>query len=174
MKSPFINPNMDVFSPANMSVCGQYRYSLYREVDPAKQDVYAFFGVNPSDADHQEDDPTIRKMQGFVSRWGGRGFVVGNVFAYRHKDVAQLSHVSDPFGVENKAYVSAILSAVDVIVPCWGERKKVSSIHYPMLDAFMENLMQQEKSVKILGITQTGDPLHPLMPANSTPLLRLK
>ena len=82
---------------AIISHCGKYRYRLDRMVSDSGP-VYAFFGVNPSTADASVDDATVRKWRGFVQRWGGSRFIVGNVFAYRATDVKELATAVDPFG----------------------------------------------------------------------------
>ena len=82
---------------AIISHCGKYRYRLDRMVSDSGP-VYAFFGVNPSTADASVDDATVRKWRGFVQRWGGSRFIVGNVFAYRATDVNELATAVDPFG----------------------------------------------------------------------------
>ena len=73
---------------AIISHCGTYRYRLDRMVSDSGP-VYAFFGVNPSTADASVDDATVRKWRGFVQRWGGSRFIVGNVFAYRATGIAR-------------------------------------------------------------------------------------
>ena len=56
---------------AVISPCGQYRYRLERAIanpDPAgvfRGKVVAFFGINPSTADANIDDATVRKWTGF-------------------------------------------------------------------------------------------------------------
>jgi len=36
--------------------------------------------LNPSTADHEADDPTIRRLTGFARRWDAGGIVVVNLF----------------------------------------------------------------------------------------------
>ena len=87
---------------AIISHCGKYRYRLDRMVSDSGP-VYAFFGVNPSTADASVDDATVRKWRGFVQRWGGSRFIVGNAFAYRSTDVRQLAAVEDPSDPQTRA-----------------------------------------------------------------------
>ena len=46
-----------------------HRYSLWRIWDDNKAMVL-FIGVNPSSADADFDDPTIRRCKGFADQWG--------------------------------------------------------------------------------------------------------
>lgn len=45
---------------AKISECGKYRYSLWRVWDKTKP-TFTSIGLNPSTADHIEDDPTITR-----------------------------------------------------------------------------------------------------------------
>lgn len=156
---------------AIISDCGTYRYRLEREVADVGQ-TYAFFGVNPSTADAETDDATVRKWRGFCERWGAGRFIVGNVFAYRATDVGELSHALDPVGPENRAQVLKIIGDADILVPCWGDRAKVRNRalrHY--FDRLGILLMGSGKPVKCFGLTKGGDPKHPLMLGYSTHLV---
>jgi len=53
-------------------------------------------GLNPSTADHNKDDPTLRKVQGFARRWGKGGVRMLNVYTYRSTDPRGLKQVEDP------------------------------------------------------------------------------
>ncbi|WP_233343656.1 DUF1643 domain-containing protein [Burkholderia cepacia] len=154
---------------AIISTCGAYRYRLEREIafdGPA----YAFIGINPSTADAAIDDATVRKWIGFVSRWGGRKFIVGNVFAYRATDVGALASADDPVGPMNDAHLASILHDADIIVPCWGARGKLLPALLPRLDMISRLMGHATKSVMTFGLTASGDPKHPLMLGYDTEL----
>ena len=155
---------------AVISNCGMYRYRLDRAVSDSGP-VYAFFGVNPSTADASDDDATVRKWRGFVDRWGGSRFIVGNAFAYRSTDVRQLASVEDAFGDLVGEYITNIINEADILVPCWGNTSKVPpSLRYAFGE-LMDALLSSGKPVKHFGVTATGHPKHPLMLGYSTPLL---
>lgn len=156
---------------AVISACGLYRYRLERDV-AMQGPVFAFIGVNPSTADATLDDATVRKWSGFVKRWGGSRFIVGNVFAYRATDVREL--INDPgpaFSLENKRHLREIAAASDVLVPCWGSRSKLPSDLHHIVDRVLHLLRQTGKPVKHMGLTASGDPRHPLMLSYDTPLI---
>lgn len=158
---------------AVISPCGLYRYFLLRKnlnVAPTHLRTYAFFGVNPSTADARLDDPTVRKWIGFVRTWGGSSFTVGNVFAWRATNVKELATAADPVGPDNAEHLAAIIAAADMLVPYWGDRGKVPKVLHPQIDATMRLLVASGKPVLHLGITASGDPMHPLMLPYSTPL----
>ena len=160
---------------AVISDCGSYRYRLDRDVDPLLGGpVYAFFGANPSTADASLDDATVRKWRGFVSRWGGSRFIVGNVFAYRATDVRELATCDDPVGRANNDHLEKIADEADVLVPCWGNVTKVPRglrYHFPVLVSLLH---ASDKPVMCFGRSKAGDPLHPLMLGYDTPLVPVK
>ena len=155
---------------AILSPCSMYRYRLTREVNQTGKIVIAYFGVNPSTADASNDDQTVKRWRGFAERNDAKRFIVGNVFAYRATDVKELSHVEDPIGPDNNAHIQSLIDEADVLVPCWGGRKKLRKHLHVHLDALMQRLLQSNKPVMCLGKTATNDPLHPLMVAYATKL----
>lgn len=155
---------------AVISKCGNYRYRLERVVGMTGP-VYAFFGVNPSTADANEDDATVRKWTGFTKVWGGSRFIVGNVFAYRSKHVRILASVDRPSGQENVSHLFEIMRDADILVPCWGNSHKAPRELRHEFAAVMLRLLESGKPVMHLGLTKSGDPKHPLMLGYDTPLV---
>lgn len=168
---------------AIFSECGAYRYRLEREIVRRELEladdgvyefrgkVFAFFGVNPSTADAAINDQTVGKWIGFVKRWGGSRFIVGNVFAYRSTEVNALRTVQQPVGPENFAHLERIAAEADVLVPCWGDRAKVPRTLHHHIDKALAFLLAQGKPVRAFGFAKGGDPLHPLMLGYDTPLV---
>lgn len=157
---------------AVVSPCGLYRYRLDRTV-AMEGPVYAFFGINPSTADASVDDATVRKWIGFVKRWGGSRFIVGNVFAYRATDVRELATAKDPHGDDIGDHVTAIIEEADILVPCWGNTSKVPPRLRCYPGILLEAMLSSGKPVMHFGCTSSGDPKHPLMLGYDTPLQRL-
>lgn len=157
---------------AIISPCGLYRFRLERTV-AMEGPVYAFFGINPSTADANLDDATVRKWIGFVKRWGGSRFIVGNVWPLRATDVRQLATAARwlDIGRENTRHILAMTAEADILIPCWGDRAKVPRVMHNELDDLMSLLLGTGKPVMHLGLTKGGDPKHPLMLSYDTPLL---
>lgn len=153
-----------------ISQCGKYRYRLERAIEGGGP-VYAFFGINPSTADASIDDATVRKWIGFTKRWGGSGFIVGNVFAYRSTDVKQLADADDPHGPEIGDHITDIINDADILVPCWGNISKVPPRLQIAFDVLLDALVSSGKPMRHFGLTKWGDPKHPLMLGYATPLL---
>lgn len=163
---------------AILSACELYRYRLSRTVAPVKAvpHVVAFFGVNPSTADAEVDDQTVRKWRGFSKRLGATSFVVGNLFAYRATDVLDLAVVHragiSVIGEENDAHIDAIILDADVLVPCWGNRSKIPTVLRYRAHYVLNRLLESGKPVLHFGLTKSGDPKHPLTLGYDTPLSR--
>lgn len=145
-----------------LSDCERYRYRLERRWSPDGGTV-AFIGVNPSTADAEVDDQTVRKWRGFATRWGFGSFVVGNLFAYRSTDVRGLAQQPDANGPENDRHLAALIAEANLVVPCWGARGKLPRKLWPRIDAVRQLIRQSKRPVRILGLSASGDPLHPLM-----------
>ena len=149
---------------------GVYRYRLDRRVSLTGI-VLAFFGVNGSTATGTEEDQTTRKWFGFASRNGARRYIAANPFAFRATDVNELARAADPVGPENARYLAEIIAEADILVPCWGNYKKVPRRLHGHFDKLRAQLFAAGKPVKIFGLTQSGDPLHPLMLGYDTVLM---
>ncbi len=150
---------------ARFSPCSRYRYSLSRTWDKSLPRVL-FIGLNPSTADDQCDDPTVRRCIGFAQRWGYGGLILVNLFAYRTTDPTGLTEVNDPVGPDNDRWIAIEQTRAERVVAAWGN-------HGVLLNrdnAVLENLTQ----VYCLGITKPGCPRHPLYLASKTPLQKLK
>lgn len=154
---------------AVISPCGMYRYRLERDVS-MDGPVYAFFGINPSTADASVDDATVRKWIGFTKRWGASRFIVGNVFAYRSTDVRKLAQAHDAVGCDNADHLYRMIAEADILVPCWGSTGKVPKELRGEFFTLLLRLMESGKPVMHFGLTNDGDPKHPLMLGYDTPL----
>lgn len=157
---------------AILSPCGLYRYRLERDV-AMEGPVFAFFGINPSTADANEDDSTVRKWTGFVKRWGGRRFIVANVWPLRSTDVKALATAPRwlDIAAENQRHILSIAGEADTLVPCWGDRAKLPRSMHNELDELLALLRGTGKPVLHFGLTKGGDPKHPLMLSYDTPLV---
>lgn len=66
---------------ASISNCGTYRWTLSRKRDDRPALLVIMF--NPSDADHERDDPTVSILCHIASHNGYGGFVVCNICPLR-------------------------------------------------------------------------------------------
>jgi hypothetical protein len=131
-----------------------------------------YIGVNPSKATADIDDATIRKMRGFAVRFGYSSFMVGNVFAYRATDVRELATVERHavVGFDNPRHLADMMRRAGMIVPCWGDTNKVPKSLRGQFGIMRTALALSGKPIRIFGLTNGGDPLHPLMLSYETQL----
>jgi len=144
---------------------GLYRYSLWREWDAHAPRV-VFVMLNPSRADANTDDPTLRRCLGFARSWGCGSIEVVNLFAYRASRPDILRLVSDPVGPENDRYLQEAIDRADKILVAWGNRGSLRN-RYQIVSSW---LMSRE-NLYCLGITQIGHPRHPLYVRSNTTLV---
>jgi hypothetical protein len=151
------------FAPSNassaiISVCGAYRYVLRRQLGPSSK-AAAFILLNPSTADAEQNDPTIRRCMGFARRWGCGQLTVLNLFAFRATFPADLKQAADPVGRENQEWLGRCLAEFNGPVVCgWG-------VHGSDLgqDFIVLRLLDQFGIKPLaLGLTKQGHPKHPL------------
>ncbi len=90
---------------AVLSRDGRYRYHLYRPIPGAGQRIATFIMLNPSTADQETDDPTIRKCMGFCRRWNCGELNVVNLFAIRATNPAEIGKTLNPVGPQNRAWI---------------------------------------------------------------------
>ena len=86
----------------------KYRYQLSRIWDEEKPMVL-FIMLNPSTADADVDDPTIRRVVNFAKSWGYGGVFVGNLYAFRSTDPKVLRYIDDPIGEENIQHIQSLI-----------------------------------------------------------------
>lgn len=157
---------------AILSDCGTYRYRLEREVDGLLgSKIVAFVMVNPSTADAETDDATIRKVVGFSRRMGARRVVVGNLFAYRATDIKALRDAPDPIGVKNDAHLRQILGEADICVAAWGALAKLPRTLRWRWMRFHDMATAAGVRLMCLGTAQDGQPLHPCMIGYDRPVV---
>ncbi len=154
---------------AVISACGLYRYRLDRAMlQPGI--VFAYAGVNPSKAGPVVEDQTTLKWRGFTVRNGGSRYIAINPYAYRATSVQELAGVADPVGPDNPRYIREVIAEADVLVPCWGNTHKVPPRLRHRFAELLALMRNSGKPIRIFGLTQTGDPKHPLMLGYDTPL----
>jgi hypothetical protein len=152
--------NAGVARSAVVSPCGTYRYELRRVW--AAGPLCGWIMLNPSTADAEQDDPTIRRCMGFARAWGYAGIVVRNLYALRATDPRELATHPQPWGPDNDTH---LMNAVDdpITVCAWGSRGERG-------DTVINALADAGANLHHLGLTRAGKPRHPLYrPASVTP-----
>lgn len=140
---------------AKFSDCRKYRYALWRIWDENKP-LVMFIGLNPSKANEDENDPTIRSVERISRHNGYGGFYMMNCFPYVSTNPSKLK---DGVTLETNTKNIEVLKEVGVmtkdVVFAWGNFKEVDEYISGLLAYIFPN-------AKALHINKNGSPKHPL------------
>lgn len=145
---------------ATLSLCGTYRYALTRSWSSEGAGHVLWIMLNPSTADADVDDPTIRRCQTFAYRWGYDGITVVNLFALRSKDPRALLNHPDPVGPANDVNIASLAKAAGtgLLVAAWGADGRL----HGRSGRVRQTLAATGRPLHTLGLTKFGHPRHPL------------
>lgn len=150
---------------AVISECGRYRYLLRRAWDHEKPRAL-FIMLNPSTADAEIDDPTIRSCVRLSKGFGYGSFEVVNLFGLRATDPAELAKADDPIGPRNAIVGDAAINRCDIAICAWGAHPMAESRAH----TFVTWVRGWKPAAYCLGTTKHGAPKHPLYIKSGTPL----
>ncbi len=147
----------------------RFRWFLGRIWKPEAPSMH-FVMLNPSTADGEQDDPTIRKCVGFADRAGCGTIFVTNLFSFRATDPADLiaeaicsSSGQAVIGSETDAYIRDSAFAADFTVAAWGGHAR-RPFARPRTAAVGRLLSWAASGgVYVLKTAEDGVPHHPLM-----------
>jgi hypothetical protein len=168
-------PGVEVRRSARISEDGRYRYALVRRWDfglSGSRPPAQFIMLNPSTADGELDDPTIRRCVGFARALDAGGVVVVNLYAYRATKPADLWLADDPVGPDADVYLSEVARRAVLedapLIAAWGSNAK------PVRVAEALRVIERcgaTGRLTALGLTASGAPRHPLyLPATARPV----
>lgn len=161
-----------VFSP-----CRTWRYTLTRRTGfdvlwPPERDEHGeypipmglprtvlFVCLNPSTADEEQDDPTVRRCIRFARDWGFPRLVVCNLFGLRSTDPTALYSHPDPIGESNGAWTLQEAMEAKMVVIAWGNHGRLRG-----RGDEVRKLLGEVAPGKVyaLGFNASGEPKHPL------------
>lgn len=148
---------------ATLSRCGRYRYWLERSWAETGKGFVNFIMLNPSTADAERDDPTIRKCIGFARRWGYDGVHVVNLFALRATDPAALRSDPSPIGPENDTFLEAGVLSAERTICAWGNNAAIGDRAAHVLRRLAQlEFGRAADLLYALRINRDGSPAHPL------------
>ena len=129
---------------------------LEREWDVSRPKLL-FIMLNPSTADHQQDDPTIRRCIGLAKDLGFGSLVIGNLFAYRATYPTDLAKAKAPIGKRNLEYLRKANRTCDTVITAWGVANVVKKLNPQKV---LKTINKWE--TYSLGYCKDGTPRHPL------------
>jgi hypothetical protein len=128
--------------------------------------------LNPSTADAEVDDPTIRRCMGFARSWRLGSVWVVNLFAFRATSPDDMKRVVNPVGPYNDDAISDLAEYVAPygmharVICAWGAhggfQNRDTRVHQLLLKAKVHP--------ECLGTTLQGAPRHPLYVKGDKPL----
>lgn len=155
---------------AVFSACGQFRYRLDIPLN-TQQSLFAselkggrctFLMLNPSTADQNVNDPTVRRVVQYAKDWGFSDVTVLNLFAYRSTDPDKLLDMglANSIGPKNDRYIEDVVAKSSRIVVAWGRTFQQEEVFRARVRAVVR--MLAHKTVLTLGLNDDGSPKHPL------------
>jgi hypothetical protein len=154
---------------AHISADGQYRYRLWRIWDDLAP-MMVWVLLNPSTADAETDDPTLRKCIGFAKHHRHGGVILVNLFAWRATNPKELPKVADPVGPDNDEHIQWAVRApiLATIVAGWGADKFAAKSR--RATNVRVNIQSCGRRLRCFGKSNGGSPNHPLYLSYTTPL----
>lgn len=148
---------------AKFSECGKYRYQLWRIWDESKP-LVQLIGLNPSTANADNDDSTIRRISSLVAHNGYGGFYMTNLFGWISPSPDDLLSVADA-QKDNTKWLFDTTKHVKNIVFCWGNFKQAVKTANAI-----SSVMACGQPL-CFGKNKNGSPKHPLYLKSNTKLI---
>ena len=141
---------------AILSSCKKHRLQLWREWDSNLPKVL-FIMLNPSTADDQQDDPTLRRCIDFAKQWGFGGLYIGNLYSFRAADPKTLLKVSKFSHRDNYKHLVTMANQCQLVVCAWGNYPVIKKLGIP------KNIFKYlEQNLHCLALSKKSMPMHPL------------
>jgi len=138
-----------------------YRYT-WRHTWVESLPACIFIGLNPSTADEQKPDPTVRRCINYALRWSCGSLIMLNLFAYRATDPRDMKAAANPEGDDNDHWIVNCIHnhPAAIVVAGWG----VHGTYRNRANEVREMLRRHGlySRVRALTITAAGEPGHPL------------
>lgn len=144
---------------AVLSDCGRYRHILRRSWDIARPGV-TFVMLNPSTADAEKDDPTVRKCIGFADRLGYGHLNVVNLFDFRATKPADLKAAGYPCSPDSWHWIAKSISECPDVICAWGANAR-DTFRTTVVFEYVRYLSPGR--IRALRLLADGTPEHPLM-----------
>lgn len=158
---------------ATFSPDGRYRYDLTRSTRSLTgYGTAVWIMLNPSTADAEHDDPTIRRVLGFSKRLDVADVAVVNLFAYRATSPGDLLSADDPIGPDNDATIERHVRSAYIVVAAWGSWWETQPISRRPSRLNVEQIVADcGRRLYCVGVTDSGTPRHPLYVPKRQPIV---
>ncbi|MEM6686104.1 MAG: DUF1643 domain-containing protein [Bacteroidota bacterium] len=129
----------------------KHRYALIRTWNTALP-MMMCIGLNPSVANEQQDDPTIRRVINFAEKWGFGGVYMCNLFSYITSYPEQLKITKN--NSKNDFYLKSYAEKSQEVLCAWGRHKAAKER--------ATKVLKMMHHTTALQINKDGSPKHPL------------
>lgn len=148
----------DVLKAATLSDCEQYRYRLFRQVKPptASWRWVGWVLNNPSTADAEVDDATVRRVWAFSQAWGYNSLYVVNTNPHRSTNPKAQRVPDETTLAENDSFLLDCMAQCSLVVCGWGDKA------LPELVKRAVPILHACGPLHALHVTANGNPMHPL------------
>ncbi len=156
-------------SGADISPCGTYRWRLWRRWGTGPHVCWVM--LNPSTADAESDDPTVRRCIRFSEAWGYGGLVIGNLYPLRSSDPRDLAKwvrlltTAADISVAMWTNINVVLAQAEsavLVVAAWGAFPPKLGAYWRPVTMLNDWCRGHHKPLQCLGTTRDGHPKHPL------------
>lgn len=134
-----------------------YRYLLWRIWNESLPCLTVIM-LNPSEADENFNDRTIKTLIALCNGNGYGGFIVVNLFAWRDKEPAQMKLAEYPIGDRNEEILEISINESNDILCAWG----VHGNHLSRDKDVICKLIASQKNLLAIKVSKNGMPEHPL------------
>lgn len=155
---------------AEISPCGTYRWTLTRQWDERPKLVVCMF--NPSTADAEVDDPTIKLLCHIASHNGYGGIVVVNAIPLRSPTPADAIAMANWHATrdwyardrlhDNLLFIVKQVERATAVLLAWGALGEKCWEWIEAVELEIREALPDDARVYCLGKTASGQPKHPL------------
>ena len=148
---------------AEFSSNRKHRYMLWRTWNLEISQRAVFVGLNPSQADEETDDPTLRRCQSFARSWTGKwrcgGLFVVNLYSFCSPSPAELFRVAAPVSKKAEQRLEHLCSQPDsLVIGMWGNH----GLRNDRCHQFTAWAKANDITIHCLTVNTSGTPAHPL------------
>jgi len=155
---------MDLFEDNNalFSEDRKYRYVLWRIWDRTRP-MIMFIGLNPSTANENDDDPTIRRVKEFARQWGYGGIYMLNLFTFITAYPKELRESNYPTQLADW-YIRVYSEKSEKVILMCGS--------FPIAEKRLKEVKANLSESFCFGKNKNGSPKHPLYLKKDTKLIK--
>ena len=148
-----------MYKNATLSQDRKYRYTLERHWNVERGRI-CWIMLNPSTADEEFDDPTIRRCIRFTESFGRGAMTVVNLSPFRATKPRDLmGKLIEELWGDNEVAILAATEYADLVIAAWGSvHQDLRDLEARMIRTVRRNVLQ----LHCLRINGDGSPGHPL------------